>query len=629
MCSTLKPAMHIRFELIVTLLFAPAIAGQGDQGENPLQGHSLRYWIKQVSSSQWIKAKEALLVLQKVGPQASAGTTAVLRATRRKEIGADAIRTLMVLGPIPKRAVQPLMKCLNKKSTSVLAIKALGSMGKDAKAARSALIRLIHAQPVRDAAFAALEQLGVDTIGLLAKDLKGKRWRSEALLRVRVLGRKAAATVPELVKVLEFYPRFIFDIGGLKSKAAVRALEKAKREFKIRSDGAAADRALTALILGEMGTPARALPALKKVAFDFNPETAKSAIWALLIHGSRVAVPVLIKKIDRRNVKNLKFLFEGLVSFGPGSERAVLTLKKLARRPGKLGEFSAKAVVEIERSLSFVKRSRSDDAKVRLAVTPRLLVYGAAGLPALVTALQIGDSKLNGAVIKLIVGKPRRFLELGAAPIKYPEIPRPLMDPVPFVPLLIEYVNGKDRRLASACCRTLAEIGSPRAEHAIPILRAVVTKADKPARVRIAGCHALLAFGSMSGVEDSNLETFLPYFRSQDARLVKECVELFGLLGVRAESCIAPLAKMFEAGEDIASNASDAIAAIGPVALPELIKSLREKSTVRRLWSVHTLGRLGERARDASPALRRIASEDTDDSVREAAHYALAKISPN
>ena len=72
--------MHTSFSLIVTLVFAPALIGQGDQdgqGKDPLQGHPLSYWIKQVSSNQWFKSKEALLVLQKVGPQAAAATTAV------------------------------------------------------------------------------------------------------------------------------------------------------------------------------------------------------------------------------------------------------------------------------------------------------------------------------------------------------------------------------------------------------------------------------------------------------------------------------------------------------------------------------------------------------------------------
>ena len=263
---------------------------------------------------------------------------------------------------------------------------------------------------------------------------------------------------------------------------------------------------------------------------------------------------------------------------------------------------------------------------MRREATPKLLTYGPAVLPALVTALQVGDPELNRAVIRRIVDKPRRFLDLGAAPAPYPEIPQPRLDPVPFVPLLIEFLADQDQHLASACCQTLAVIGVPRAEHAIPALREVATKTDKGARLRIAACRALHVFGSMSGVADSVFETYLPYIRSQDPETVRQCIRLFGLLGERAENCVAPLIEMFDSSKVVARNASGALAAIALPALPGLIKVLRAENTASRLWSVRTLGKLGDRAQGAIQALHRVASEDSDEGVRDAAQLVLSKI---
>ena len=610
----------------LALALASQGASQGNKGADPLQGHSLDYWTKRVSSSRWRDAKEALVVLRTVGPQAASAMTAVLRATRRKEVGADAVRTLMSLGPLPKRAIQPLLKCLAKPTTRNLAIRALGSMGTKAKESRTAITRLVHVAESREVAFQALDKLGVDKLALLVKDLKGKRWRTDALGRIHALGGKAVAAASDVVKVLEFYPRYVAEIGGLSGKTAIQAQEKAKQEFKARSKKAAKDRALAAQTLGKMGTPARALSALGKAAMDFDAEVAKSAAWALMVSGSRESVPVLTKAVDSRRPKNLEYLFAGLVRFGPGSSRAVLTLKKLARRSGKVGQLSAKAVGQIEQTLSFVKRSRSQDPAQRREAAVKLLPYGPASLPALIAALQLGDDALNREVARRISDNPSRFLHLDDVIVAYPGIPKPRLDPVPFVPLLMEYIRDSDPFLASACCRALGAIGLPRAEHAIPALREIVVGGKDSPHARIAGFEALLALGIISGLPEAKIKTFLPYFGSKQPGVAKQCARLFGLLGTHAEPHVDSLVELLGSGKIASHHASDALVRLGSVALPGLVKALRNDRSPIRLRAVQTLSVLGSRAVDAITALHRVASDDADDQVREAAHLALSKI---
>ena len=623
-------SMHIGSKVFAILVLALGLAsqgmGQGDRASDPLQGHSLDYWIKRVPSSRWRDAKEALVVLAKIGPQAASAMTPVLRATRRKEVGADAMRALLSFGPLPKRAIQPLLKCLSKPSTCNLAVQALGSMGPKAKECRTAITRLIHVAGSRDVAFDALDKLGVDSLALLVKDLKGKRWRSDALRRIHTLGPEALGAASHVVKVLEFYPRYVAEIGGLTGKSALRAQEKAKQEFKARSEKAAKDRALAAQTLGRMGTPARALSALGKATLDFDAEVAKSAAWALMICGSREAVPVLTKAIDSRRPQNLDFLFAGLVSFGPGSSRAVLTLKKLARRSGKVGPLSAKAVIQIEQAVGFVKSSRGQDPARRREAAVSLLPYGSASLSALIKALQLGDDALNREVARRISKNPRRFLQVDDAITTYPEIPKPRLDPVPFVPLLMEYLRDSDRLLAGACCRALGAIGLPRVEHAVPVLREIVVGDKEGPHVRIAGLEALLALGAISGLPEDNTKTFLPYFRSRQPGIAKQCARLFGSLGIHAEPYVGSLVEMLGSGKDVASHAGDALFRMGPIALPGLVKALQSDRTPVRLRAVQILSALGPRAVDAIPGLHQAASDDADERVRKAAHLALSKI---
>ena len=544
--------------IVAVLLACPLVSQEAGQG-GALKGRPLSYWVKQVSRSRPGAAREALLVLTEVGPQAAAGAPAVVRAIRRRDIAPDALRALLAIGVIPKRAVEPVLKCLNHKSTRGLAIEVLGRMGALAREARPALIRLTHVGSQREAAFKALDKIGVDTVELLCEDLHAdKQWRTDALRRVGRLGVEAKQAVPELIRILGFYPRLVSEIGGLKSKGAAQAAAKARRAFAVRSEKAARDRALAAQVLGGIGAPSRALPALRKAALDFDAEVAKSAIWALMIHGSREAVPILTKAMDRPRAKNLDFLAAGLVSFGPASQRAVLTLKKLARRPGKVGVVSAKAVAQIERSLGFLKRCRSGDIAQSRAATPKLLPYGPAVLPAVVSALQRGDAALNRAVIRQVASHPRRFLDLGAAQPAYPGVPRLLLDPVPFVPLLIEFVQDQDVELASSCCVALGVIGVPRAEHAIAVLREVLIETGNQPRLRLAACEALFAFGALSGVPDAAFLAMPDYLRARDPLVVQRCTRLLGLLGDRADVCVPPLIGMLGEGGPGVAGAGEA-----------------------------------------------------------------------
>ncbi|NLZ30458.1 MAG: HEAT repeat domain-containing protein [Methanomicrobiales archaeon] len=90
------------------------------------------------------------------------------------------------------------------------------------------------------------------------------------------------------------------------------------------------------------------------------------------------------------------------------------------------------------------------------------------------------------------------------------------------------------------------------------------------------------------------------------------------------ENTIINLISVLRSGESTGRMAAaEALAAIGPTALPELTDALDDPSPRLRMWAAYTLGMLGDA--EAVPALIR-ALDDSDPRVRRWATAALRRI---
>ena len=143
------------------------------------------------------------------------------------------------------------------------------------------------------------------------------------------------------------------------------------------SGQAATQRALAARAIGRMGTPKRALSALRRAAFDPDAEVQKSALWALLVHGPAAVMPHLQKHLAKKKVSNAEFIMAALRHLGPAAEDALPALRRKARNGrGELARLAGETIITIERSLAHVADVASPDREVRREAILAMLDYG-------------------------------------------------------------------------------------------------------------------------------------------------------------------------------------------------------------------------------------------------------------
>lgn len=597
-----------------------------DKSADYFKGKDLGYWIEQANSREWFKIKEALEVLLQAGPMAKPATPALLKALDREEVSLLAIQTLVAIGEIPVQALPALKRCLKKKVSSEAAIRALGMMGTAAKPAKRDLIRMTHTRH-RSLALRTLPRIGVDPMSVLIKDLQGMKWRTDALKRVVTLGSKASQALPQLLKILATKPKFKSEVFGVRTRAQRLAIERAKQAFLVRRKEAATQRALAAQAIGRMGTPKRALNQLGRNVGDFDAEASKSALWALMFHRD-VALSHLTKRVAKKKVPNSAFLMAALRSYGPNAAPALAPLRRKARKSSTdLGRMAGETINAIERSMSYVEDAKSSDPRVRREAVLALLDFGPAATKGVVQALQSNDGALKKSVVQKLAREPARYLAIddGVA-LHYPQLPRPRMQPVPFLPFLIEFAQGDDAELAGLAIDALTGIGSPTADRFLPALVQLSEKQTNDADFRISICNALIAFKAIASRSDTYVQSFLPYLASEDGMTAARTLSLLRRLGETASPCVPKLIEWLDGGGSRAETASKALVAIGPATLEALLAALGHDVANRRAWAAFTIGFFGAAAAPAVAALQEAQADDPVAAVKEMAEQALTRI---
>jgi HEAT repeat protein len=225
----------------------------------------------------------------------------------------------------------------------------------------------------------------------------------------------------------------------------------------------------------------------------------------------------------------------------------------------------------------------------------------------------------------------------------------------PAVPALIETLRGKDPVSRPYVAEALGLIG-PDAKAAAPLLVDMMKEDDAYIR-----CSAASALGGVRARSKEAVAALIAAVDDKDETVNHNAVSALAAIGPAAKEAVpvllrklkradwvpgSPLPRpvFFDSPGPFSTNAgrgqewrkateveliADAIAAIGPDAVPALLEGLKDKEGVVRASCARVLSRIGPDAKAAVPALIRTLREPKEDPlVRECVAEALGSIGP-
>ncbi len=279
----------------------------------------------------------------------------------------------------------------------------------------------------------------------------------------------------------------------------------------------------------------------------------------------------------------------------------------------------------------FAKLMQDSDPGIRLRVMQAVADAKGAAVPALIEALKNKSAAYWACLILRDIGP----------------------DAVGAVPALVEKLKDPDPEIRREAVLALAAIGSPDAAAKIaPLLKddaartaatfalgalgKIPTDAESTLRANVKSSDGLLSTTSLWALtrvhpDDVQLKRAAltqiiarlkdqdPFVRTAAARALASLPPSPEIAGPIFEKAMA------EADETTTHYMLDALAGLGPQAVPRLIAALKYEAL--RAQTVYILGQIGPAAVAATPALAKLTSDPDPNVAVEAAH-ALAKIGP-
>ena len=229
--------------------------------------------------------------------------------------------------------------------------------------------------------------------------------------------------------------------------------------------------------------------------------------------------------------------------------------------------------------------------------------YGDELVEALIDALHDPDNDVRMLVLSL-------FWELGD-------------EAEPALPALINLLEDSDRVARILAADLVGRFGK-KAKAAVPILETWIGSKD-PSHIK--------AVGNIMMIDPSRVDDLLPLLidtlQSDDGRIQCEAVWMAGSLGELAQAAIPVLKRLLHHHSTVSMSASDAIHEItgDPTdAIMVGLKLLDHQEWLQRYVGAEHLQSLGPKASSAITRLRRVATDDEDNGVRNAAQMALRNI---
>ena len=509
-------------------------------------------------------------------------------------------------------------------ATRVQAIEVLGQQGDEIPGAMDLLVELVKdpSDKIQGHAAHALGQLGkaarpvAKHVAALVGD-DNAHVRRAAIRALRKIDPDEAITLPIIIKILEdgddeVRTDILLAIAE-EGKAAVPRLTTALAD----PEGAY----WACLVLQEMGPEAAgAVPALiKLIQSDDRPEVVREAMITLGQIGPAAApaVPVLIEELKSPRPGVLVAAIFALGNIGaPAAQPAQDAIAKLADSDDMFIKMESNwALAKIDRANPdvllhttqiLVDCLRSDDPQIRIAA-----------------ARGLADLKPGP---KLVLPELKKVM-VGASP----EVISNVVDAIASlgseaVPPLIEALRQKEVRPKVAII--LGRIG-PEAKAAVPALVEALNDENTVTRQEV-----LFALASIGPEAKAAVPAIVGALQDPDMDVRYGACFALGKIGPAALEAKPELQKKLDSADQfLALSAAWALAQIdaacpqtAPKSVPLLIKALDSPELMVRLEAISALGCVGPLAKQAIDPLKKLATEDDEPQVREAAAKALEAI---
>ncbi len=466
-----------------------------------------------------------------------------------------------------------------------------GLKDKDAKKRRAALWELAEFNR-RDVTAAAKKLAPLLTPFLGEEDGKVRDLARDMLWDME------AVAVPLLVRTLEGgntlarfeVARFLGDLRA-KAESALPALKKAfaDKERKVR---AAAVMAVYDILYGIKRSKAGPVDGLA----DPDPVVRRACAEALGLAGwkKKKTAAVLVKLLKDKDASVRAAAAYGLCGFGGGKIDHTAAIAGMAV-PALLKAFSDK------------EATVRADAVAALGEGNFLLLANKPAQRAIAGMLKDKNGLVRAAAAGAVHGMEVEDLGIN------------------LLPQLMALLKDKEPKVRAAAALALPELREE-AEKAVPQLIAALK--DKDAKVRWAAVRALSEIGEGKGI----VEALGRALSDKDEAVRLEAAErLDEFLGETRRAMAALIKATGDDNREVRAASIWALSVfIGPgdtgAVLPALRKRLGDEYDYARRLAAEAVGKLGPKAREAVPALKKLAKEDKDRGVRAAAVKALRKI---
>jgi HEAT repeat protein len=196
------------------------------------------------------------------------------------------------------------------------------------------------------------------------------------------------------------------------------------------------------------------------------------------------------------------------------------------------------------------------------------------------------------------------------------------------VPLLIELLQQDDPQRRTGASLSICVLG-PAAKDVLPALLEALRSADLDTR-RPALMSALLSLGKEA---KPAMPLMLDFLDDQDFHTQYWACRVFGAIGPEAQVAVPKLLPLVRTGVvSVRRNAAAALGLIGPDIGPQgldvLIQALNDPLQPVREQAAIALGRLGDFAKPAVPALEELLSDESTFAARSRGAEALWRLNP-
>ena len=508
---------------------------------------------------------EASVALSHIGPAALSAVTKAL-GTAEPEVAVHLCDVAGQMGPAAAAATPELFKLLASKSADVAAhaAQAVGAIGANPDAAVPALTRLLKSET------AAVRVHAVLALGQFGEDAKSSVPAVTALLAdpdetVQRASAKALGTI------------------GPSAAAAIPQLIKALHA----KSGAVTVHAADAL--ARIG-PA-AVPALISVLGEEDLRGLAAMILGDLGSAAKPAVPALLEAARDSRLEVRREAYLALAAIGPDAIEAKSELLKTLAEKGNPGQVGA--------AYALVKMSARE-------AIPELRKHAGGPVPE---------------------GQPERMLQAVSAWGLLQFNPDDKEIVALAMPKIIAMLQSPVTVARREGANALAMLGS-RAAEAIPALLKALP--DEEAEVRADVLHAL---GEIGLKDAKAVAAVIPLLHDESPEVRVAASVALGRAGAAAAGAVPLLQQAVEDGSPMEQTVAVwALLKIAPTpelkkrAVPLLTAALSHPNPLARREAALTLGNLGADAKSAVAALKEAATDDPDQTAREAAAAALARV---